>query len=215
MGGCVSVGGKGGLIPPRLLMAAGWGIRLRNPPTSEHCPGAPSCYTVRARAGGELPPASPGKTRSPQLGAEVWGPAQFPSMTWDIYKINVMQAKQTHLPATKASSRGMLPQAPPLPSRPLIPNFLSAPPERQTARSVLTGKSRRDHHDPAGCRETEVGGESYRGYRGLPSTPRATQTQSSRSRAHTWLLPERLRTISEQPPRSPLAAPNFCPLRPR
>lgn len=116
------LGAARGSDPSRPPEGCGTGHPMETPPhLPKRCPGAPSKSPGRARALGELPPASLGTTRTPQVGDEVRGPAH-------VRKINGMKKIQNKHPPPpqKPPPEGCSPGTPRR-THPLFPNFLLAP----------------------------------------------------------------------------------------
>lgn len=107
------------------------GRPMETPPRHpKRCPGAPFNSFRRARALGELPLASPGTTRTPQVGDEVWGPAH-------VRKINGMKKIQNKQPPPpqKPPPEGCSPGTPP----PHTPPFSQLSPGSPRSQPVPIG----------------------------------------------------------------------------
>lgn len=114
----------------------------------------------------------------------------------------------------------MLPRHPP----PHTPPFSQLSPGSPRSQPAPIGSFRANPYGTAAPRgaDGEPGGP-FGAEAGTPTPPRVTQPQPGRSRAHTWPLPERPRTVPERlpgllprlPTSSPPATSSASPPRPR
>lgn len=118
------LGAARGSDPSRPPEGCGTGHPMETPPRlPKRCSGAPSKSPGRTRALGELPPASLGTTRTPQVGDEVRGPAH-------VRKINGMEKIQNKHspPPQKPPPEGCSPGTPAA-HTPFFPTFSRLPAE--------------------------------------------------------------------------------------
>lgn len=149
-------------------------------------------------------PASLGKTRTPQLGAEVWGPAQFPKSNG----MKNIRNKHTHTHSPQKPPPG---GCCPRPAHPLFPNFLPAP---RSAKPAPNGSFRANRQSPTGPRRPgglrgNREGGAERGGGGVPQFHTHTPGLQNRSPVGAGHTHGHYLSGSGVTPRSPAAAPNF------
>lgn len=170
------------------------GQPVESPPrVPKRCPGVPSSSSGRARALGELPPASPARRAPSRL------EMKFVAHVREISAMKKIQNK--HSP---------LPQPPPpegCSPRHTHP-FSQLSPGSPRSQAAPRGSFRANPSGSAASRgaDGELGGP-FGAEGGSPHPPESHERSPGRSGAHTWPLPERPRTIPERPPLSSSLSP--------